>query len=119
MSASNLKDLFCINEHILDYERVIIYGAGVSGKGLLLKLLQHNIKVECFVDSDPAKCGTRYLNIPIVHIDELSGDYGNSAVIVCGMYALLVAEQLEKRGFRHLFLDYGSEFGHIHIKRGK
>ena len=114
-----MKELFFLNEDILNYEKIIIYGAGMAAKGLLLKLLQRNVKVECFADSYPDNCGARYLNIPIIHIDDLADERETAAVIVSGKYAFNVAEELEKRGFQHLFLDYGSEVGSIHLKRGK
>ena len=114
-----METLFCLNEEILNYNKVIIYGAGVAGRGLLLKLLQRNVKVDCFADSYPDNCGIRYLNIPIVHIDDLTPDRETSAIIVSGRYAVEVAEELEKRGFKHLFLDYGNEVGVIHLKRDR
>jgi NADH/NAD ratio-sensing transcriptional regulator Rex len=112
-----MKDLFFLNEEILSYEKIIIYGLGVAGKGVLLKLLQRNVRVECFADSDPEKCGTRYLNIPVVHIDDLIDVRETAAVIVCGGHAFNIAVELEKRGFRHLFLDYANEAGILHLEK--
>ena len=112
-----MKELFYLNEEIFKHEKIIIYGAGVSGKQMLLKLLQRNIKVECFADSDPEKCGTRHLNIPIVHIDDLTSMRETAAVVVCGVHTFSVAGELEKRGFRNLYYDYANELGLVHLER--
>ena len=112
-----MKDLFFINEDILSYEKIIIYGTGQAGKSVLFKLLQRNVKVECFADSNPEKCGARYMNIPITHIDELTEICKDAAVIVSGRYAFIVAAELKKRGFAHLFFDYGNEVNIIHLAR--
>jgi NADH/NAD ratio-sensing transcriptional regulator Rex len=111
-----MEELFNLNEKLRKYERIIIYGAGAAGRGVLLKLLQRNIKVEYFADTDPEICGKKYLNIPIVHIDELS-ESESTAVIVAGAYAFAVAAELEKRGFGNIFYDYGNEVNIVHLER--
>jgi NADH/NAD ratio-sensing transcriptional regulator Rex len=112
-----MKDLFFINEEITYFDKVIIYGAGWAGKNMLLKLLQRDIKVECIADYDPRKIGTRMLNIPVTHIDELSEHCESAAIVVSGRFALEVAAQLEKRGWEHIFFDYGNDVQVIHLKR--
>ena len=112
-----MKDLFFINEDIFSFEKVFIYGAGWAGKNMLLKLLQRDIRVECFADYDPEKCGTRLLNIPITHIDELAGMRETAAIIVTGRFAPTVAAQLEKRGWIHIFFDYGNDAEVVHLER--
>ena len=112
-----MKDLFFINEEIFGFEKVIIYGAGWAGKNMLLKLLQRDIKVECIADYSPEKCGTRLLNIPVRHIDELAEMRETAAIIVSGRYAFTVAAELEKRGWKNIFFDYGNDVNVIHLKR--
>ena len=112
-----MKELFNLNEDIFGYGKIIIYGAGAAGKQMLLKMLQRNVKIECFADSDPEKCGTRHLNIPVVHIDDLAAEREAAAVIVCGVHTFNVAGELEKRGFRHLFYDCANELGIVHLER--
>jgi NADH/NAD ratio-sensing transcriptional regulator Rex len=111
-----MRELFRLNEDIRDFERVILYGGAAAGKAVFLRLLQHNIKVNCFADSDPEKCGQKHLNIPIVHIDELA-DWTDAAVVVCGAHAFTVAKELKKRGFRHLFYDCANDIGILHLER--
>ena len=111
-----MHELFFLNESIRNFVSVIIYGAGNAGQTILLKLLQQNVKVECFADSDPDKCEGKFLNIPIIHIDRLQ-DKHELAVIVGGVYAFTVAKELEKRGFRHIFYDYGNDVRIVHLER--
>lgn len=114
-----MQELFHLNDDIRHYDRVMIYGVGEAGKAVLLKLLQRNLRVDCLIDSDPEKCGGRLLNLPVVHIDELPKAAREDAVVVSGRYAFTVVDELEKRGFRHLFLDYGNEVSMIHLNRGE
>ncbi len=99
------------------YENVVIYGSGVAGQHMLLRLLQHNVKVLCLADSDPERCDKKFMNIPIVHINKLTPLCETAAMIVCGKYAFDVARELEKRGFLHLFFDWGNDAEVIHLKR--
>jgi NADH/NAD ratio-sensing transcriptional regulator Rex len=110
-----LKDLFSINEEIYRFETVIIYGAGAAGKNMIFKLLQRDVKVECIADSDPIKCGTKLLNVPVKHIDELTSYCESAAVIVTGWSAPKIAALLKQRGWKHIFFDYGNEVGLVHL----
>jgi NADH/NAD ratio-sensing transcriptional regulator Rex len=113
-----MKELFFINEEIKQYKYVVIYGAGGAGQNLLLKLWQLNIKVDCFADYNPNICGTKLLNIPIVHINNLPQNYKkDAAVIVCGTYAFEVKPELEKMGYSNLFVDYGNDVRVLHIEK--
>jgi len=114
-----LEDLFLLNNNIGKYEKIIIYGAGIAGRSLLLELLQRNVKVECFADSNPDRCGERFYNKPVIHIDELLDERERAAVIVSGIYAFEVAAQLERLGFLNIFNYYyfGDGEGAIHLAR--
>jgi NADH/NAD ratio-sensing transcriptional regulator Rex len=82
---------------------------------MIFKLLQRDVKVECIADSDSEKCGTKLLNIPVKHIDELTEKRESAAVIVTGWSAPKIAALLEQRGWKHIFFDYGNEIGLIHL----
>ena len=112
-----MRALFYVNEDILNYGKIIIYGMGQAGRAVFFKLLQRNIRVECFADTNPDICGTRFMNIPVIHIDSLPAIYKDAAIIVSGRYAFTIAAELEKRGFGHIFYDYGNEVNIIHIAR--
>lgn len=111
-----MRELFTLNAELLDFSRVIIYGTGQAGRGIFLKLLQRNIKVECFADSYPDNCGAVIFGIPVYHIHELKNKT-DSAIIVGGRYAFQVAAELEKMGFEHIFYDFGNEVNVIHLER--
>jgi NADH/NAD ratio-sensing transcriptional regulator Rex len=114
-----LEPLFYLNKHLKDFERVIIYGAGAAGKALLMKMLQYNIKVECFADSNPDKAGRKILNIPIRHIKEREVlDMGETAaVVIGGLHIFDVEPELTELGFRHIFQDLAGP-DYIHLERG-
>ncbi len=114
-----MEPLFYLNEHLRDFEKVIIYGAGAAGKALLMKMLQYNIKVECFADSNPDKCGKKILNIPVRHIKDwdVLEMRETAAVIIGGLYIFEVEPELTKLGFRHIFQDLAGPH-YIHLERG-
>jgi glycosyltransferase involved in cell wall biosynthesis len=52
-------------------ERVLIWGAGQTGRRLSKHLLRRGVTLEAFVDIDPAKCGRTLRGVPIVDPDRL------------------------------------------------
>lgn len=112
-----MEKLFHLNNNILHYDKIIIFGVGMAGHAMLLKLIQHDIKVECFADSDPEKCCKKHLNIPIIHINKLIDECERAAVIVSGRFAFTTAKELLKLGFQHIFYDFGNEVNVIHLEK--
>ena len=100
-----MKNLFLLNKDIFQYKKIIIYGAGIAGKTLLMKLLQCNIKVDCFVDTNPSVCGKKYLNIPVFHINDVLDKREDTAIIVGGWYIAEIVPELERLGFQNIFKD--------------
>lgn len=49
-----------------DCARVVVWGAGPTGRRLSKYLLRHGVPLEAFIDIDPKKCGRTMRNIPIV-----------------------------------------------------
>jgi hypothetical protein len=113
--GEQMKPLFYLNEDIRAFDEVIIYGSGQAGRGIFQKLLQRNVKVLCFADSNPDNCEQMIWNTPVRHISELAGKYGSAAFIVGGRYMYDVKKALEEMGVRHLFFDYANEVGVIHL----
>jgi hypothetical protein len=111
-----MQELFSLNDNLRDFDSVIIYGTGQAARGIFMKLLQRNIKVECYADSYPDNCGVTILGIPVYHIRELS-DKTDSAIIVGGVYAFQVAAELKKMGFANIFYDFANECNIIHLER--
>ena len=111
-----MKELFILNEELKGFSSVIIYGTGNAGRGIFLKLLQRNVKVDCFIDSYPENCGSAIFGVPVHHIREISGKT-DSAIIVGGRYTFPVAAELKKFGYDHIFYDLSSEAEIIHLER--
>lgn len=53
------------------YEGSVIYGAGYAGKRLFLNLKEQKEKVIYFIDDDPKKHNTLFLDIPVISFDDL------------------------------------------------
>ena len=110
-----MKPLFHLNEDIRAYSEIIIYGSGMSGRVTFQRLLQRNVGVLCFADSNPDNCGQLIWNKPVVLIGELTDKFETAAFIVAGRYLGEVSRELEKMGVKHLFFDYGNETNFIHL----
>lgn len=112
-----LEPLFHLNENLCKANRIIIYGSGVAAKNIFTKMLQRNIKIECFADSNPDNCGKKIMNHPVFQIKNLLDMCEDSAIIVGGLYMSEVALELEKLGFKNIFFDYTNELGFVHLER--
>jgi GT2 family glycosyltransferase len=53
-------------------DRLIVWGAGQTGRRLSKHLLRNGATIEAFVDIDPRKCGRTMRRIPIVSPEELT-----------------------------------------------
>lgn len=60
-------------EKVLEYEMVVIFGAGIGGKMTYELLEKHGLseKVKVFSDNNPDKIGSCYMNIPVVAPEEI------------------------------------------------
>ena len=77
-------------------------------------MLQYNIKIVCFADSNPDNVNKKLLNIPVLDIKELLDMRDDAAIIVGGLYMYEVAAELEKMEFKHIFFDYSNgDFVHL------
>lgn len=77
----------------------VIFGAGQAGKDLA-----HNFptKISYFVDNDPNKWETFYLDIPIFHPDKLiHEDKARLRIFVASMYFDQIRNQLNDMGFEN------------------
>lgn len=56
-------------------KKLILYGAGTVGKGMAVELKYREIPIECFCDSDPAKCATYFAGYTVRSVEEVKRDY--------------------------------------------
>jgi FkbM family methyltransferase len=99
-----------LNPNIVNYEAIIIYGAGHGGVGTLIKLNDGELKgkVKCFCDADKNKQGKAILGIPVVSPEELRMFDKNSLVIITPEKAgIRVTKILKDYGFHHIIYTSG------------
>ena len=66
----------------LNGAKVVLFGAGGLGYELSNTLRNNGIVPVCFCDNNYSKCGTSYLDIPIISFDELTKSYADSLIIL-------------------------------------
>ena len=85
-------------------QRVVIWGAGQTGRRISKHLLRDGATVEAFVDIDPSKIGGTMRNKPIVEFDELRTMMGPDLVVLAAVGSRgareLIREQLKNIGLR-------------------
>ncbi|MCL2284586.1 MAG: FkbM family methyltransferase [Fibromonadales bacterium] len=112
----NIGDSITIGEYLKHknaFDSICIWGAGRCGKLTLRILNQFGLSVECFLDNDKAKVGTRYLDKPVYSSEKIFSDYHNAYIFI-GMfypYAWQVIQQLRDSRFpsERIILMYSVE----------
>ncbi|MFY0631074.1 MAG: FkbM family methyltransferase [Flavobacteriaceae bacterium] len=93
--------VFCENSHI------ILYGAGLTGAGIITKLKSLNVNPLSIVDDTPAKQGKDLLGVPIIPSNDLKNVEGDFAIIVTminpSMDFFSFKENLKKNGYKNVF----------------
>jgi len=81
--------------------RCIVWGAGKTGRALMRALAAEAVRVELFVDIDPAKVGRRLHGVPVVSPEQLSGYGGTHLIAAVGARGAraLIREHLERKGW--------------------
>lgn len=71
-NIENLQNKFYVFKESYEKNKfpVYIYGAGRGAKGAVNLLRNYGIKIEYIIDQDVSKSGSKYLNIPIISLDE-------------------------------------------------
>jgi len=89
--AENIKEKHMANNNvksfltILDKRPIVIWGARMTGVGLLRFAKKHNLRVVGFIDSDASFDGTSVYNLPVTQPNSLSSlraKYKNLLVVV-------------------------------------
>ncbi len=89
--------------------KVVVWGAGQTGRRLSKHLLRGGAPIEAFIDIDPAKIGSTLRGRPILAPEELVGAVGNDSVVLAAVSSR-GARELIRRRLRTLGLREGREF---------
>jgi glycosyltransferase involved in cell wall biosynthesis len=89
--------------------KVVIWGAGQTGRRISKHLLRGGAPIEAFVDIDPKKIGSTLREIPIIAPEELVGSVDNDSAVLAAV-ASRGARQLIRQRLRTIGLREGREF---------
>ncbi len=90
------KAKYLLSGPLTECQRLIVWGAGQTGRRLSKHLLRGGAEIECFLDIDPEKIGSTLREIPIK-------DAGDPAIFVGEGTLVLVA--VASRGARQIIRD--------------
>lgn len=84
---------------------VVIYGAGVIGQKLALKLLQEKVRISCFAVTGDGDFDSECLGMPVVELKSLIPKKDSCAIVVAvaQMNQLELYHNLQAYGFKNIF----------------
>ena len=98
------KAKYLLSGPLAGRKRVVIWGAGQTGRRISKHLIRGGAEVEAFVDIDPEKIGGTLRGKLIVEFDELRGMMGPDMVVLAAVGSrgarALIREQLNNMGLR-------------------
>ena len=94
---------------LADTHRVILWGAGQTGKRLSKFLMEEGVEIEAVVDIDPAKIGGTLRGIPVIPPDDLPEHLGENTVVLAAV-ASRGARDLIRTRLNGLGLEEGNTF---------
>jgi len=98
-----LKDLFNISSELLNSNQpIVIYGAGNTGLDCMAELMNRNVRIDFFCDSNESKTGIYILNKRVLSLGELR-KMKDCNIIIASMFYHEIEEQLLKEGFYNLY----------------
>lgn len=106
-----IKLIYNVNEEIRNAKKIIIYGAGTSGKRLLSQLVFDGIYVDYFCDSNPSTWGTKVMNKMVISPDKLQDMKNECAVLVSSVYCEEIYESLKKLDIENIYMTHKDIFG--------
>ena len=92
-----MQQLFEINNKVLS-KPIIIYGAGNTGLDCFVELMNRDIRVEAFCDSDSSKWGIKLMNKNVISPEELSRKINGYNVIIASQFHREISGKLRKWG---------------------
>ena len=97
----NTKDL--AQKFKKDNSSVVIFGCSLEGKLLLYAMLQHDIKVDYFIDSNKKFFGKYYLGIKTISAEELAKLSPDVHIFIAHQWIIKALEKLNKLNFKNVY----------------
>jgi len=97
----NTKDL--AQKFKKDNSSVVIFGCSLEGKLLLYAMLQHDIKVDYFIDSNKKFFGKYYLGIKTISAEELAKLSLDAHIFIAHQWIIKALEKLNKLNFKNVY----------------
>ena len=98
------KAKYLLSGPLAQGQRVVIWGAGQTGRRISKHLLRDGAQVEAFVDIDPEKIGSTLRGKPIIGFDDLPSLIDQATVVLAAVGSrgarALIRDQLENIGLR-------------------
>jgi glycosyltransferase involved in cell wall biosynthesis len=101
------KAHYLANGPLRGQRRVIVWGAGQTGRRLSKYLLRHQVPIDAFIDIDPRKCGRTMRNRPIIPPERFAqfGRSGDERPVILAAVSsrgarAKIRERLEKEGWQ-------------------
>ena len=98
------KAKYLLSGPLANRQRVVIWGAGQTGRRISKHLLRDGAPIEAFVDIDPEKIGSTLREKPIIEFDELRAMMGPDMVVLAAVGSrgarALIRQQLNNIGLR-------------------
>ncbi len=104
-----MEQLFLINP-VIKQKPIVIYGAGNTGLDCFVELLNRNVKVDAFCDSNSSKWGMKLMNKRVMPPNELYADVNRYNVIIASQFFEEISGDLENHGYNaaslYIYKDY-------------
>ena len=98
------KARYLLSGPLAGSRRVVVWGAGQTGRRLSKHLLRGGAPLECFVDIDPEKIGRTMRGLPIIGVESLPAMLGAGTVVLAAVASRgareLIRGQLDGLGLR-------------------
>ncbi len=96
------KARYLLSGPLAGARRVVVWGAGQTGRRLSKHLLRGGAPLECFVDIDPEKIGRTLRGLPIIGVGDLPALLGEDTVVLAAVASRgareLIRAQLDAMG---------------------
>lgn len=100
MELKKLFDAYFYKKQYLDTDIIrVIFGAGRRGQRLLYMLKKNGIEVKYFCDNDISKQGSVICGVPVIAIEQLTGNKDNYHILVSPCNGWEIVVNLKEKGF--------------------